>query len=51
MIGPADRMEANHDLYLDALLTVHKTLFSAQGATGSGEQRDTRRATDDSQSR
>jgi DNA-binding IclR family transcriptional regulator len=36
MIGPADRMKANHDLYLDALLTIHKTLFSAQGAAGSG---------------
>jgi DNA-binding IclR family transcriptional regulator len=36
LIGPADRMKANHDLYLDALLTIHKTLFSAQGAAGSG---------------
>jgi len=37
MIGPSDRMAANHDRFLDALLTVRKTLFSNENAPASGD--------------
>jgi DNA-binding IclR family transcriptional regulator len=36
MIGPSDRMEANHEKFLEALLSVRKTLFSPDAAS-SGE--------------
>jgi DNA-binding IclR family transcriptional regulator len=37
MIGPAPRMEANHEKFVDALLAVRRTLFSSDGGSGAQE--------------
>jgi DNA-binding IclR family transcriptional regulator len=42
MIGPSDRMQANHETFVEALLSVRKTLFSSESAA-MGEQNAPRR--------